>query len=172
MATAETPADRVKPASAPKRPIDRMFAAYGADHQHPVNVAMHCVAVPLIAWSVAALVASLPAPDMLRQFGFNWAWPLVVAALVYYASLGSWRITGAMALWAALFLLPIHIYPAHWPITLPMVAGIVFVIAWAIQFIGHYIEGRRPSFLHDLEFLLVGPAWVMAHVFQALGIKW
>jgi len=44
----------------------------------------------------------------------------------------------------------------------------VFVVAWIGQFIGHQIEGKKPSFFKDLQFLLIGPAWV---VFKFFGLK-
>lgn len=160
----------------PARRIDRLFAAYGADHKNPINVSLHGVAVPMIAWSVTALTASLPVPQAFvpQTLGaiFNWSWPLIAAALIYYATLGSWRMTAAMAAFAAIFLALIHAYPANAPLSLPAGAGLVFATAWVVQFVGHTIEGRQPSFMHDLQFLLVGPAWVMSHVFKALGIRW
>ena len=48
----------------------------------------------------------------------------------------------------------------------------VFVVAWIAQFIGHQIEGRRPSFLTDLTYLLIGPAWVVAKGLRKLGVAW
>jgi uncharacterized membrane protein YGL010W len=48
----------------------------------------------------------------------------------------------------------------------------VFVIAWIAQFIGHKYEGRKPSFLTDLTYLLIGPAWVVAKVLRKMGIAW
>ena len=47
-----------------------------------------------------------------------------------------------------------------------------FVVAWIGQFVGHAIEGRKPSFFKDLQFLLIGPAWLMAHVFRRLGVRY
>jgi uncharacterized membrane protein YGL010W len=38
---------------------------------------------------------------------------------------------------------------------------LIFVVAWVGQFYGHHIEGKKPSFLKDLQFLLIGPAWVL-----------
>ena len=45
----------------------------------------------------------------------------------------------------------------------------VFVVAWIAQFVGHKIEGRKPSFLTDLTYLLIGPAWVLAKLYRKLG---
>src|SRR5690606_9967059 len=48
----------------------------------------------------------------------------------------------------------------------------VFVVAWIAQFIGHRIEGRKPSFLTDLVYLLIGPAWVLSKLYRRLGWRW
>ncbi len=45
-------------------------------------------------------------------------------------------------------------------------AAVVFVLAWIGQFVGHRIEGRKPSFLEDVKFLLVGPAWLLSFVYR------
>ena len=48
----------------------------------------------------------------------------------------------------------------------------IFVVAWIGQFIGHKIEGKKPSFFQDLQFLLIGPAWLMGFIFRKLHIKY
>jgi uncharacterized membrane protein YGL010W len=48
----------------------------------------------------------------------------------------------------------------------------IFVIAWIIQFIGHKVEGKKPSFLKDIQFLMIGPAWLMHFLYKKLGISY
>jgi uncharacterized membrane protein YGL010W len=48
----------------------------------------------------------------------------------------------------------------------------VFVVAWIGQFIGHVIEGRRPSFFTDLAYLLIGPAWLTGKLMRRAGIPY
>jgi uncharacterized membrane protein YGL010W len=48
----------------------------------------------------------------------------------------------------------------------------VFVVAWIAQFVGHHIEGKRPSFLTDLAYLLIGPAWIVAKLLRKAGISY
>ena len=48
----------------------------------------------------------------------------------------------------------------------------VFVVAWIAQFVGHRIEGRKPSFFEDLQYLWVGPLFVLAKLFARLGVRW
>ena len=52
------------------------------------------------------------------------------------------------------------------------VAGGVFVLAWIGQFVGHMIEGRKPSFFEDVKFLLVGPAWLLGFIYRRAGIRY
>ena len=49
---------------------------------------------------------------------------------------------------------------------------VLFVVAWIGQFIGHKIEGAKPSFFDDLKFLLIGPGWLLSFIFQKVGIKY
>jgi uncharacterized membrane protein YGL010W len=55
---------------------------------------------------------------------------------------------------------------------LAWLAVIVFVVAWVGQFIGHKIEGRRPSFLTDVQYLLIGPAWLMSKAMTRFGVRY
>jgi len=48
----------------------------------------------------------------------------------------------------------------------------LFFIAWVGQFIGHKIEGKKPSFIDDLKFLMIGPAWLLHFIYQKIGIKY
>jgi uncharacterized membrane protein YGL010W len=48
---------------------------------------------------------------------------------------------------------------------------LAFVVAWIGQFIGHAIEGKRPSFFKDVQFLMIGPLWLLADVYRRLGIR-
>ena len=48
----------------------------------------------------------------------------------------------------------------------------IFVVAWIGQFIGHKIEGKKPSFFEDLQFLLIGPMWLLADLYRRAGISY
>ena len=49
---------------------------------------------------------------------------------------------------------------------------VAFVILWIMQFVGHHIEGKKPSFFKDIQFLLIGPAWVIGFIYDRLGIDY
>ena len=48
----------------------------------------------------------------------------------------------------------------------------VFTLSWIGQFYGHKIEGKKPSFLKDLQFLLIGPIWLLHFILKKCGIRY
>jgi uncharacterized membrane protein YGL010W len=152
------------------RPIDRWFASYSADHHNATNQKIHYVAVPLILWTATALLWCIPVPGTLFHAGFWCALAMFAAWSFYYRAsrpLGF----GMLAVFIAMAWFNRWLYLTIGGTMLLKVAIAVFVIAWIAQFVGHKIEGKKPSFLTDLVYLLIGPAWVLAKAFRAFGLK-
>ena len=154
------------------RPIDRWFDSYSGDHRNATNQRIHVVAVPAILWSVIALLWCIPVPPG------GWFKPGIFAALAMF---GAWMFyfkasrslgIGMLAMFVAMSWLTWWMYWALGVRTLLFAAIGVFVVAWIAQFVGHKIEGRKPSFLTDLTYLLIGPAWVLAKGYRKLGLSW
>jgi uncharacterized membrane protein YGL010W len=57
-----------------------------------------------------------------------------------------------------------------WPLWLTSL--VIFVVAWIGQFVGHAVEGERPSFFKDLQFLLIGPLWLLAAAYRRFGLPY
>lgn len=155
----------------PRRPIDRYLHSYGGDHVNPTNQAIHLVCVPAIVWSVTALLWVIPVPAVLARPG---AW---MALGMFMAWLWYWRLSrplafGAFAGFVVFGLANRALYAELGAMGLLWLAVGVFVVAWIGQFIGHRIEGRRPSFLTDLVYLLVGPLWTLSKLYKRLGWRW
>lgn len=140
------------------RRIDELFGQYDASHRNRTNKTIHWICVPLIMWSVlAALWAWTPLA----------AYALVALALAFYVSMSPPIALGMLAV-SAVMLLTLAAIGNH----LSAAAIVVFVAAWIGQFIGHKIEGRRPSFFEDLTFLLIGPAWLLGFLYRRFGIPY
>jgi uncharacterized membrane protein YGL010W len=158
--------------SAPKT-ADQWFAEYGESHRNPVNELIHWICVPVIFFCVLGLLWSIPVPAPLAGLwpGFKWSWLAVMLALIFYV-----RLSTSLAVGLLIFILVcyggLHWLAVHspWPVWQACLA--LFVLAWIGQFIGHQIEGRKPSFFHDVVFLLIGPAWLLHFVYKRLGIKY
>lgn len=146
------------------RTFEQWMDEYGVDHTHPTNRLIHKICVPLIMFSIIGILWSLP-----RWNSINWAFILIIPALLFYLSLKKVVMLILMVIQTLLMCWISSILHAHG--ILLQVSIVVFVLAWIGQFIGHKIEGRKPSFLQDLAFLLIGPLWVNRFLLQKLGWK-
>ena len=140
------------------RRVDQLLAHYGENHQNPRNEVIHFIAIPLIALSLLGMLYALH-PYV--------AYAFLVASMVYYVRL-SLVFFASMALFSAAML---AIVLALGQQVLP-VSIAIFVGAWVLQFIGHKIEGKKPSFFEDVQYLWVGPLFVLAKLFGKLGVRW
>jgi uncharacterized membrane protein YGL010W len=153
------------------RKIDTLLDEYGESHLNPVNKLVHWICVPLIVWAVVALLWSIPFPWTIGSgiVPLNWAVLALVLAQIYYFRL-SRRLGSGLMLYNLAMLWVTAVVELHSPWPLWQVALAVFVLAWIGQFVGHVIEGKRPSFFKDLQFLLIGPAWLMSFLYRTLGL--
>jgi uncharacterized membrane protein YGL010W len=145
------------------------FESYGNDHRNPTNRLIHWICVPAILWSVIAALWVVPVPASIGKPGL-WCALVMVAALSFYWRLSRPLGAAMIALFIALALVTHFAFAALGATPLLEIAAVVFVLAWIGQFIGHQIEGRRPSFLTDLAYLLIGPAWLMSKLMRRVGI--
>jgi uncharacterized membrane protein YGL010W len=152
------------------RSIDRWLEDYGDSHRNAVNKRIHWVCVPVIVWCVLALLWSVPTGS-LRHTIANWGVLAAAAAVAYYAFLSARLAAGAGVLLIGM-LYSIAVVERAGPWSLWHVSIVLFVLAWLGQFIGHHIEGKRPSFLRDIQFLMIGPLWLLADLYRRLGIGW
>jgi uncharacterized membrane protein YGL010W len=157
------------------RKIDQLLSEYGESHQNVTNKTIHWICVPLIFFSVVGLIASIP-PGKLESFlgqgnpYANWATVALILAIIYYVSLSITLAIG-MSLFGLGCLMLVKAI-GQTGSSLWLVSLIIFVVAWIGQFYGHKVEGKKPSFLKDLQFLLIGPAWLLHFVYKRLGIPY
>ncbi|TNE90910.1 MAG: DUF962 domain-containing protein [Deltaproteobacteria bacterium] len=149
------------------RSADEWFELYGQSHQNKLNKAIHWVCIPVILVTTLGLFQSLPFPVDGHPLA-HWGTVVVALGLVFYARL-SWTLFAGMAAVSGAAL-AINGALVAAGVNLPLVSAAVFFVAWLFQFIGHKVEGAKPSFFEDLQFLLVGPAWLLQFVFKKVGI--
>lgn len=146
------------------RTAEEWFEAYAVSHQNEINQAIHFICVPAIYFSIVGLLMSIPADvlsgliDHNLSWIFNWATAASILTLGFYWKLGT-KVFVRMLLFNAFCIAANHYIDLF--ASLLFVSLAVFASAWIGQFYGHKIEGKKPSFLEDLKFLLIGPAWVM-----------
>jgi uncharacterized membrane protein YGL010W len=154
------------------RSIQQWFDAYGESHQHPTNKLIHWICVPTIFFCVVGLLWSIPSPFAHTWLATGWVAKVAVVLVgLFYLRLSLSIMLGMLAFsigcLAIASWLDMHAPWPLWAISLGL-----FVLAWIGQFYGHKVEGKKPSFLDDLQFLMIGPAWLMGFVYRRLGIRY
>jgi uncharacterized membrane protein YGL010W len=138
---------------------------YSLSHRNAVNRKLHFVCIPVIVFSLMCAFKAIP----LGGDALNAASVGLVAALAYYALL-SWRLALGLLAVLAVFYAGVLLLQSALPFHLIWAAAGLFIAGWIGQFVGHVVERARPSFFKDLQFLLIGPMWELAQVYEAMGI--
>lgn len=158
------------------RKIDALLHEYGLSHQNETNKTIHWICVPAIFFSIVGLVFSIPSGQLQSLLPFlgnfaNWATLVLIVVLFYYVSLSPPLALG-MLFFSAICLALANLIHLISQLPLWAVSIFIFVVAWVFQFYGHKIEGKKPSFLKDLQFLMIGPAWLMHFIYKKLGLAY
>ena len=149
------------------RSAQQWFDDYAISHQNQTNITIHYICVPAIFFSVIGLLFSIPKTFLENTLGLynplleNWAALATLVILIFYLRLGFWHFLNM------LFLSILSIIGNYWLSgfgNLTLISLAIFIIAWIGQFYGHKIEGKKPSFIKDLQFLLIGPLWVLKKI--------
>ena len=144
-----------------------LMVKYAAYHRDRRNIATHFVGVPMLVFAVGALLAR-PSIDIA-------GWPVTPAAVAWGLTTLWYLTRGDLALGLATSLVNLLLILAALPLgQLDTAAWLgwslgLFVVGWAIQFVGHYYEGKKPAFADDIRGLLVGPMFVVGEALFTLG---
>ena len=149
--------------------LDQWFEEYSVSHKNLTNKKIHYICVPLIFFSVVGLIMSIPNTlleplSALHPVLANWAFVILIFVLLFYFRLST-AMGLKMLLFTALCLVGNYIISRTFPLL--WFSNALFTIGWIGQFYGHKIEGKKPSFIKDLQFLLIGPAWVIYSLFRS-----
>lgn len=151
-----------------------LFAEYAESHRNSTNKLIHWICVPLIFWTILGFISIIPS----KSIGFRYigeisyvSFAAIALVTIFYTRLSF--LIGLIMFFVMILMesfaygINIRFEEKSW-----MVYLAVFVITWIFQFVGHKIEGKKPSFLKDLQFLLVGPIWLLSFILKKLGIRY
>jgi len=150
--------------------IQQWLSEYGESHKNETNKTIHWICVPSIFFSLVGFMYSIKLPFILAGVQLNVAMFLMAFVIIYYASLSK-TIWIGMLLFGLLCLGLCYLVERSGILPLWLFCLIVFVLAWIGQFYGHKVEGKKPSFFQDLQFLMIGPAWLMSFIYKKIGIN-
>ncbi len=149
--------------------MQQWFSDYAVSHQNKTNKNIHYVCVPVIFFSIIGIIMCIPSQFLEQITGIhnpifvNWTVILLIPILIFYIRL-SLKVFIQMFLFSTLCILGNYYLSEN--INLLLFSIILFIITWIGQFYGHHLEGKKPSFIKDLQFLLIGPAWVFNKIFS------
>ncbi|WP_336689568.1 MULTISPECIES: Mpo1 family 2-hydroxy fatty acid dioxygenase [unclassified Chryseobacterium] len=156
------------------RKIDLLFAEYAESHRNSTNKLIHWICVPLIFWTILGFISIIPS----KSIGFRYigeisyvSFAAIALVTIFYTRLSF--LIGLIMFFVMILMesfaygINIRFEEKSW-----MVYLTVFIVTWIFQFVGHKIEGKKPSFLKDLQFLLVGPIWLLSFILKKLGIRY
>lgn len=145
--------------SASPRNIDVLLARYAESHRNHTNEIIHFVCIPLIVLSLLGILWAIHPVVAIAA---------TLASLYYYTKL-SRQFAFGMGVMSAVMLGLLALMP---DMTVLPVSIAIFVVAWIGQFIGHKIEGKKPSFFEDLRFLLIGPLFVLSFLYRRMNLAY
>lgn len=149
--------------------LQQWFDDYAVSHQNETNITIHFICVPAIFFSIVGIFMSIPSQFLSNLFQLNnplvenWATVALVFVLIFYLRL-SFSMFLKMLVFSILCIVGNFYLGKYVPLLYTSI--VIFVIAWIGQFYGHKVEGAKPSFIKDLQFLLIGPAWVIKKMFS------
>ncbi|CAN5463825.1 DUF962 domain-containing protein [soil metagenome] len=149
--------------------IQQWLSEYGESHQNDTNKTIHWICVPAIFFSIVGFLYSIKLPFEITGHRVNIALIAFVLIIFYYFLLSKTLWIG-MFLFGSICLLLCHLIELKFFMPLWAFSAVIFIAAWIGQFYGHKIEGKKPSFFKDLQFLLIGPAWLMSFIYKRIGI--
>lgn len=152
---------------------ERLLNEYAESHQNKINKLIHWFCVPLIFFSIYGMIRVIPVPDAFYTVSvhLNWANIVLILALIYYLFLSIPLFLGFIVWTFIVCFGNLELLHFFGRAGLFWLSFIIFVLAWVGQFVGHAIEGKKPSFLKDLQFLLIGPAWLMNFLLKVVKIN-
>lgn len=148
----------------------RQLADYVEYHRDPWNCAMHVFGIVFLFLAAILPLSLWP----VTVFGIQTSAAVVAAmpVLVYWIlldfALGAGILAAAAVLLSTAAAIVGHVTTAGmWSLT-----AVLIVVGVACQIIGHRVfEGRQPALVDNPTHLLLGPMFVMAKLFIALGFR-
>jgi uncharacterized membrane protein YGL010W len=149
--------------------LQNWFNEYAESHQNKINQSIHFICVPAIYFSIVGMLMSIPSHfisstiNLNNPFIENWAAIILFFLMLFYIRL-SFNTFVRMLVFSIACLIGNYYISLLLPLFYTSL--LIFVLAWIGQFYGHKLEGKKPSFFKDLQFLLIGPAWVFEKLYK------
>lgn len=157
--------------------IQTWFDEYAESHQNHTNKIFHFICVPLIFFSIVGLLVTIPTGFLHLYFQdeppffLNFGTVALIITLIFYLRL-SFPIFLGMLIFSVIVMFGNYLLSTIEDVPLWIISLLIFALAWVGQFYGHKVEGKKPAFFKDVQFLLIGPAWILSFLYKKMNIKY
>ena len=155
------------------KPVQKWLDEYAESHQNPINIVIHWICVPLIMLSIIGLLANIKLHISLFSNYSQYSHAgmiLIIFGCIYYFFLSKPLLLGMLPVSIIMLLTVNWLSTFNFPLW--QTSLIIFVVSWLGQFYGHKIEGKKPSFFKDIQFLMIGPLWLLSKLYRRYGISY
>ena len=146
--------------------FESLLNEYAESHTNPINNFIHWICIPLIFWSISGILFLISLPVLGKLANVT-----ILITSVYYFNLSKTLWVGMLLLGMACLAIDFYVHFHRYDHAIE-IFFLTFLLVWVGQFIGHKIEGKKPCFLNDLQFLLIGPAWLMAKLYKKMELPY
>lgn len=139
--------------------FDDMMQIYASHHTKKITQLTHMIGVPCIILAIQIFFSLFTISGFNHAINIAWLVFLGLAAYYFYLNVKLAVSTNTMVL--ALTLAALIITHNESNFTSFKIAVFLFVGGWALQFIGHFFEGKKPAFLTSVFQIFIAPMFVV-----------
>ena len=149
---------------------DRWLSDYGDSHADIRNPGVYWLSVPILVLGTVGMLWSLPVPEEFVKISpiLNWGSAFLMAAMVYYFIISISLAIGMLPFVAGVTTL--HLWLADSSLSLVRVSSAMFVASIIGLYVGHYEKGGIKAVCHDIQLMMIAPAWLLSNFYRRLGI--
>ena len=149
---------------------DRWLSDYGESHADITNPGIYWLSVPVLVLGTVGILWSLPIPEEFVKISpvLNWGSAFLMAAVVYYFIISFSLAIGMLPFVAGVSALQIWLVGS--PFSLLRISTGMFVASIIGLYLGHYQKGGIRAVIHDIQLMMIAPAWLLSNLYRRLGI--
>lgn len=149
---------------------DRWLSDYGDSHADITHPGIYWLSVPLLVLGTVGVLWSLPIPQEFVKISpvLNWGSAFLMAAVVYYFIISITLAIGMLPFVAGVTAVQLWLVDSS--LSLVRISSGLIVASIVGLYLGHYQKGGLRAVLHDIQLMMIAPAWLLSNLYKRLGI--
>jgi hypothetical protein len=151
---------------------DRWLREYGERHADVRFGGIYWVAVLTLVVGTVGMLWSLPVPAEFSRISpiLNWGSSFLMASVVYYFIISMPLAIGMLPFIFGVAAVQIWLSGSPYPLVL--VSSALFALSLAGLWLGHRGNGGLRAVMHDVQLMMIAPAWLLSALYRRFGIPY